>query len=123
MTEKRRADLVGAEKAVAETLDEVNARMHGMLSSSAYQQEFLDWLRDRGYVVAPVDHASDAVFEWMEHTRVGEILAALVRRTGSDAVTLVAEELGRLSLEESVRVEQTDAGNVLVEITTLAGEN
>lgn len=48
-----RADLTGGQKAVAETLDEVNFRMHGLTSSGSYHQEFIDWLGERGYCVAP----------------------------------------------------------------------
>lgn len=51
---ERRADLTGADKAVSEVLDEVNVRMHGLMSSGTYHREFLDWLAERGYRVTPI---------------------------------------------------------------------
>jgi len=60
---ERRADLTGADKAVSEVLDEINVRMHGILSSGSYHREFADWLAERGYVIAPAPrsgHTPDA---------------------------------------------------------------
>jgi hypothetical protein len=51
MSGELRADLTGADKAVSEVLDEVNIRMHGLISGGSYHREFLDWLGERGYVV------------------------------------------------------------------------
>lgn len=53
----RRSGLGPVEGAVSEALDELNHRMHGMTSSWSYPEEFLDFLRDRGYAVVSVDKA------------------------------------------------------------------
>jgi hypothetical protein len=50
---ERRADLTGVDKAVSEVLDEILARMHGILTSQSDHRPFLDWLKDRGYQVLP----------------------------------------------------------------------
>jgi hypothetical protein len=51
MSAHRRTDLPPLERAVSDTLDEWLSRLHGILSSWASPQEFLDWLRGRGYEV------------------------------------------------------------------------
>lgn len=47
----RRDELTGADKAVSEVLDEINHRMHGLMSGGSYHREFLDWLAQRGFQV------------------------------------------------------------------------
>lgn len=53
-----RDELTGADKAVAESLDEWLARFHGSFSASAYQDWFLADLCGRGYKVVPVEPES-----------------------------------------------------------------
>lgn len=45
---------MGAERAVSEALDELLVRMHGILSGGTYPAEFIAWLAERGYRVAPL---------------------------------------------------------------------
>ena len=64
MSVNRRADLPPLERAVSDTLDEYLARLHGIMSSWAGPQEFLEWLRGRGYEVIErslLQGAADAV--------------------------------------------------------------
>lgn len=51
MNRTPRDELDGVDRAVSETLDEVNVRMHGLMSSGSYHAEFCDWLAERGYEV------------------------------------------------------------------------
>ena len=53
MSDTPRAELTAGQKAVSETLDEVNFRMHGLTSSGSYHQQFVGWLGERGYRVVP----------------------------------------------------------------------
>lgn len=48
---KRRADLEGAEKAVATVLDDWLFRFHGITSSHAHAEDFIDLLREEGYEI------------------------------------------------------------------------
>lgn len=48
-----RINLTGTALAVSETLDELLHRCYGITSGGSYHREFLEWLADRGYAVAP----------------------------------------------------------------------
>lgn len=48
---RTRADLPELERAVSDTLDEYLVRCHGVFSSWAYPYEFLEWLKERGYII------------------------------------------------------------------------
>lgn len=63
---------------------------------------------------------ADAVPDWFEQAqqRLGDILAALIRRTGGDRVELADDELAKRQPEEMVRYQYDDDGCVRVEITT-----
>ncbi len=49
----RRDDLYPLHRAVSDALDELNHRMHGLMSSNAYPEDFLQFLAERGYTVVP----------------------------------------------------------------------
>jgi hypothetical protein len=49
----RRSDLPDRERAVSDTLDELNHAMHGLTASWAYPIEFLEMLAERGFTVIP----------------------------------------------------------------------
>lgn len=78
MSGERRAELTGVDKAVSETLDEVNVRMHGIFSGGSSHREFLDWLAERDYVVVP---ASVEALKLVAQARADE-LAAVSRDLG-----------------------------------------
>jgi hypothetical protein len=63
---------------------------------------------------------ADAVPDWFEQTqqKLGDILAALIRRTGADRVELADDELAKREPDEMVRYQYDDDGCALVEITT-----
>lgn len=49
----RRNDLEPLQRAVSDALDELNHRMHGLVSSDAYPDDFLGLLAEHGYAVVP----------------------------------------------------------------------
>ena len=49
--QNKRDDLHPLERAVSDTLDEWLMRMHGIYTSWADPIEFIDWLRERGYII------------------------------------------------------------------------
>jgi hypothetical protein len=55
----RREDLSPLERAVSDTIDEWMMRMHGIVSNWAYPREFIGWLRERGYEIAPCKERDD----------------------------------------------------------------
>lgn len=55
----RRADLPPLERAVSDTLDEYLVRMHGIMSSWAHPDYFLEWLGKRGYTVVAAEGHPD----------------------------------------------------------------
>ncbi|MEU4332351.1 hypothetical protein [Nonomuraea dietziae] len=57
---RHRDELPWLKRAVSDTLDELNHRMHGLTSSWAYPDEFLDCLAAHGYTVVPDSLLKDA---------------------------------------------------------------
>jgi len=55
-----RDDLPPRERAVSDALDELNGRMHGLVSSWAYPEEFLEFLAEHGYAVTAQDELNSA---------------------------------------------------------------
>lgn len=53
----RRDDLPPLERAVSDTLDEYLSRHHGIVTSNANPEDFLDWLRENGHAVVPIAQA------------------------------------------------------------------
>ncbi|MEU8035684.1 hypothetical protein [Streptosporangium sp. NPDC049078] len=57
----RRDELPDLERAVSDTLDELNHRMHGLTSSNAHPHEFLTFLAERQHVVVHEQLLTDIV--------------------------------------------------------------
>lgn len=55
---RRREDLPPLERAVSDALDEYLVRLHGRISSWVYPVEFLEFLAEEGYQVAPITNQS-----------------------------------------------------------------
>ena len=55
----KRDDLHPLERAVSDTLDELMMTMHGMASSWAHPIEFIDWLREKGYIIVSKEDSND----------------------------------------------------------------
>ena len=49
--EQTRESLPELERAISDTLDEYLSRLHGIFSSWAYPDEFIEFLGERGYVI------------------------------------------------------------------------
>ena len=47
----KRGALQPLERAVSDTLDEYLSRLHGITSSWAFPDEFIEFLRNRGYII------------------------------------------------------------------------
>jgi len=47
----KRDELPPLERAVSDTLDKYLWQLHGIISSWAYPKEFIDGLKERGYVI------------------------------------------------------------------------
>lgn len=52
---RRRVDLPPRERAVSDTLDEYLSRLHGVFSSWAHPEEFIEFLEERGYTVVEME--------------------------------------------------------------------
>lgn len=63
---------------------------------------------------------SESIPDWWAEAndQVGDILAALIRRTGGDRVELADDELAKRGPDEMVRFQYDEDGCTLVEITT-----
>lgn len=120
MSEQQRTERTAVEQAVYDTLAEYNHRAHG-LTAVPEPTWFLDWLRERGYEVTPTGARDESLSEWLENSRVAEVLAALVRRGGSEAAEFTDSELhGFDATQQQVQFRQDDDGNVRVEITEVS---
>lgn len=68
---RKRDELPPLERAVSDTLDEWLSRLHGTFTSWSGPVEFLEWLKERGYVVRKeeevtrLEAAIRAVPEWI----------------------------------------------------------
>lgn len=51
----KRDDLPPLERAVSDALDDINHRCHGLISSWAYPEEFLEALSEADYTVVKAD--------------------------------------------------------------------
>lgn len=67
---RRRDDLDWRHRAVSDALDELNHRMHGLSSSWAYPEEFLEFLAEQGYTVVP-DEAFQRLVNVAEYVSMG----------------------------------------------------
>lgn len=52
---RKREDLDELNRVVSDTLDEYLGRIHGIFTSWAHPVEFLEWLRERGHAVVPIE--------------------------------------------------------------------
>ena len=54
MEENKRENLPPLQRAVSDTLDDYMRRLHGIISSWAYPDDFIFNLEKRGYTVVPI---------------------------------------------------------------------
>lgn len=52
---RKRDDLAPMERAISDTLDEWLIREHGIFSTWANPEDFIYWLKERGYEIVPKD--------------------------------------------------------------------
>lgn len=99
-------DRTPVEQAVYDTLGEYLPRVHGV-TAVPEPAWFLDWLRERGFVVAPASMVDDLV----------GVAVALIRRAGTNVLELSDSER-RLDEHRNIQITTDDDSCIRVEIIT-----
>jgi hypothetical protein len=110
VTEQQQTGRTAVEQAVYDTLAEYNHRAHGVIGVPE-PIWFLDWLRERGHIVAPIGFVDV----------LSDVVTALIRRTGSNVIELPDSER-RADERRNIQITTDDDGCLRVEITTEVSE-